>query len=78
MYAKVLIQYGVKSLDRTFTYRVPDDLKDIIDVGMKVYVPFGYQKINGFVLELIDKTDVEDTKDIIDVPKTFPKIYYGN
>ena len=67
MYAKVLIQYGVKSLDRTFTYRIPEELRDILEVGMKVYVPFGHQKINGFVLEITDTKDIDDVKDIIDV-----------
>lgn len=52
MYADVLVQYGVKSLDHTFTYHVPDELKDIIDRGMKVSVPFGRQNINGFVLSV--------------------------
>lgn len=59
MYADVLIQYGVKELDRTFTYRVPETLLHEIDVGMKVYVPFANSKINGFVLKLHD--DIEDT-----------------
>lgn len=67
MYAKVLVQYGVKSLDRTFTYHIPESLVNEIEVGMKVYVPFGNQKINGFVLEITNTSDVEDTKDIISV-----------
>ena len=41
MYAEVLIEYKVKSLDRSFTYEVPERLRDIIQVGMKVSVPFG-------------------------------------
>ena len=44
MYADVLIQYGTKELDRTFIYRIPENLRDIIDVGMKVYVPFASNK----------------------------------
>lgn len=69
MFAKVLVQYGVKALDRTFTYRVPDELRDIIGVGMKVYVPFGAQNINGFVLEIIDEIDDVDfeIKDIYSI-----------
>ena len=69
MYADVLIQYGTKELDRTFTYRIPENLRDIIDVGMKVYVPFASNKINGFVLKIhehMDEVDYE-IKDIIDV-----------
>ena len=40
----VLVQYGAKTLDRTFTYHVPDSLIDEVKVGMKVYVPFGAPK----------------------------------
>ena len=39
MYADVLVEYGVKSLDRTFTYKIPYELKDKLKVGMKVLVP---------------------------------------
>ena len=64
MYASVLIQHKIKSLDHTFTYHIPDNLISDIDVGMKVYVPFGSSKINGIVLDIFDKYDGE-TKDII-------------
>lgn len=52
MYADVLVQYGVKSLDHTFTYHVPLEYESIIDKGMKVSVPFGKQNINGFILRV--------------------------
>ena len=26
MYAEVLVQYGVKALDRQFTYKIPEEL----------------------------------------------------
>ena len=46
MYANVLVQYGVKSLDHTFTYHIPNNLEEIVEVGRKVSVPFGSQKIS--------------------------------
>ncbi len=52
MYAKVVIEYPVKSLDKLFTYIVPNDIS--VFVGSKVLVPFGNQNVNGFVLELSD------------------------
>ena len=68
MYANVLIQYGVKSLDRVFTYRVPDNLKNKVCVGIRVSVPFNKRKINGFVMSLIDHIESEfEILDIIDV-----------
>ncbi len=66
MYAEVLVEYSVKSLDRTFTYLIPKHLNHL-KVGMKVIVPFGAQKINGFVLKTINKTEVENLKEIISI-----------
>ena len=58
MYAEVLVEYGVKSLDKTFTYIVPNNLTNKLKVGMKVIVPFGTKSINGFVIAI--KDTVED------------------
>ena len=66
MYANVIIEYGVKSLNKTFIYKVPDALKDKIKVGMKVYVPFGKMEVFGFVVDLKNNNDTDyDTKEII-------------
>lgn len=67
MYANVLVQYGVKSLDHTFTYHIPDHLIDMVTVGRKVSVPFGHQNINGFVVSITNDALDGEFKDIIDV-----------
>ena len=67
MYAEVLVEYGVKALDRTFTYLIPPVLTEKLKVGMKVVVPFGKTTINGFVTKLKTQTDVENLKEIISV-----------
>ena len=41
MYANVLIQHKIKSLDHTFTYHIPDKLVNELEIGMKVSIPFG-------------------------------------
>ena len=64
MYAEILVQYGVKSLDHTFTYIIPKSLRNELSVGMKVFVPFGKQEINGFVTKIKDTTDTNDLKEI--------------
>ena len=53
MYANVLIEYSNKSIDKYFTYIIPDKLKDIIKVGMKVKIPFNNKIINGFVTDIV-------------------------
>lgn len=68
MFAKVLIEYSVKSLDKTFTYIVPKHLEDVLSVGMKVIIPFGRQQLHGFVIEINNKYESEfELKEIIDV-----------
>ncbi len=54
MFAEVLIEYSAKSIDKTFTYKIPSDLQNEIKVGMKVTVPFNNKIINGFVTNIID------------------------
>ena len=68
MYANVIIEYGVKALNKSFIYKIPPNLVGIINVGMKVYVPFGKQEVFGFVTEILDHnaTDYE-LKEIIRV-----------
>ncbi len=66
MYANVIIEYGVKTLNKTFIYKIPDELKDKIKVGMKVYVPFGKSEVFGFVIELQNNNDTGfEAKEII-------------
>ena len=59
MFADVLVQFKVKSLDHTFTYHIPSHLEDSLELGMKVRVPFGNQVINGFVLRIYREKKME-------------------
>ena len=46
----VLIEYRVSSLNTPFTY-VCDDTTNVVK-GCRVYVPFGYQNIVGYVIDV--------------------------
>ena len=61
MYAEVLIEYNSKAIDQTFTYIIPNTLKDKIRVGMKVLVPFANRTINGFITNIKDEHQDEHT-----------------
>ena len=66
MYIKVLVELSAFNIDKTFTYHVMDSLIDKIKVGIRVSVPFNNQKLEGFVLEIIDKPNEDyEIKDII-------------
>ena len=68
--AKVCVNVTSNAVDKNFTYRVPDDLK-FLTAGWRVIIPFGRQKIDGFVMsvhEVDDSTTFEFTlKDIAGV-----------
>ena len=53
-YATVLV--NIKGLGvKTFSYLIPEEMKDIIKIGQAVYVPFGRQGlINAFVVGFTD------------------------
>ena len=44
MIAEVIINTNAKKLNRTFDYKVPEELKDEIMIGSKVLVSFGNKK----------------------------------
>lgn len=68
MIASVLIEYSVKSLDKTFDYIVPDELKNKIKKGHKVLVPFGKQIVEGFVMEIKKEQDKTiEYKEVIEI-----------
>lgn len=52
MYAYCIIEYPIKTLDKTFTYKIPSSLSSKLKVGMKVLVPFNTKLIHGFVLKI--------------------------
>ena len=53
-YALVLV--NIKGLGvKTFSYLIPEDMKDIIQIGQAVLVPFGRQGlINAFIVGFSD------------------------
>ena len=70
-YADIIVDITHEDLDRTFQYKIPDELADEVAVGDRVLIPFGKgnRQIAGFVLEISDvpKFDPEKTKSIISV-----------
>ncbi|MFQ3846666.1 primosomal protein N' [Staphylococcus shinii] len=57
MIAKVIVDIPSKSVDFTFDYIIPLRLQSMIQVGMRVIVPFGPRTIQGYVMNVTDKPD---------------------
>ena len=62
----VLVELSSKNIDKIFDYKVPVQLEDKIKIGIRVEVPFGSQRLEGFVLEIKDKSSLE-LKEIIGI-----------
>ncbi|MBC2201160.1 primosomal protein N' [Listeria welshimeri] len=54
--AKVIVDVPAMQVDHPFDYFIPEDLEELIRPGMRVSVPFGNRKIQGFVTSL-DETE---------------------
>ena len=71
----VLIELEAEVLDKIFTYSVPIHLNDKVKLGVRVHVPFGYQKLEGFVVKTnVSNNSDYEIKDIIDVIDVIPII----
>ena len=66
MTVDVLVELSNRNIDKTFTYNVPKDLELDIKKGVRVKVPFGKQKLEGFIIG-IDNNIQDDLKDIYEV-----------
>ena len=82
MIAKVIVDVQSKSVDYNFDYLVPERLESVIQVGMRVIVPFGPRTIQGYVMALTDRPDenldvskLKELKEIQDIrPELTPEL----
>ena len=63
-YAEIVVGRAAQRVDRIFTYRVPEALREKVCPGMMVEAPFGSggKTVKGYVLALTDTTDVPADK----------------
>ncbi|MDZ7338162.1 MAG: primosomal protein N' [candidate division KSB1 bacterium] len=59
-------------IDHAFTYRVPEELRESLRVGMRALAPFGRRRMTGFVVQLLEDTDLTEVKEIADILDTEP------
>ena len=67
MIAEVLVEISSKNIDRVFDYIIPERLQNNIQIGIRVTVPFGHQILEGFVLNIKNKIEISEMKEIIDI-----------
>ncbi len=73
MYAKIVIDLKNNNINDYYDYSIPDELLEFIDIGSRVLVPFGFQDILGYVIELSESSDYEKNiktiKEVLDFEK---------
>lgn len=71
MVISVLVQIKISLKEKTFDYKVPNELENDIKIGKRVLVPFGKQILEGFIIDIKENSDY-DLKEIIKVIDTEP------
>lgn len=69
MYIEVILNNKVKILNRTFDYIVPENMKDGLNIGSRVLVPFGRSTKDAYVIGFKDGSEFE-CKEILEVLTT--------
>jgi len=73
-YAKIIVDISHEKVDRPFTYRIPQYLKEQVEVGSQVRIPFGMgnKLMSGYVIELSDTSEYppEKLKEISEIVTT--------
>lgn len=71
LFADIIVDLSVESLDRTFQYRIPAQWEDGVQIGSRVVIPFGKgnRRMSGYIMNLteIPAWPVEKMKDILGV-----------
>ena len=62
MIVEVIIDLKNKSVDKPYSYLVPDELLDVVEVGERCFVEFSNFKRMGFIVKLIDEEPDESIK----------------
>jgi len=76
-YAEIIVDNRAVQVDKLYTYILDDELKDIVEEGMRVIIPFGKgnKLIKGIVVNIIDTWDRGyKLKKVIDVLDDKPLI----
>ena len=63
-YVNIIVDISHEKVDRVFQYRVPEALRDHLQVGMQVEAPFGRgnRLTKGYVVGLTDRPDYPPEK----------------
>jgi len=62
--ASVIVDVPSRQTDRPFDYEIPAKWEEVLQVGMRVAVPFGTRQLQGFVVDIKTHSEVKTLKPI--------------
>ncbi len=62
MYADVIVNISSENVDKPYQYLVPEHLTEKIRPGCPVVIPFGNRTINGYVINLSEKAQIDPAR----------------
>ncbi len=71
-YAEVIIDLVSNAVDRPFHYTIPTEMQKDLQPGMRVTVPLGNRRTQGYVMRLLNKTAIDNLRDIIAITDPDP------
>ncbi|NQT28940.1 MAG: primosomal protein N' [Candidatus Saganbacteria bacterium] len=72
MYAEIILGKASRYLDKIYHYSIPSKLKNKLQIGHQVIVPFGKREDIGYVVGFVEKAEVEKVKDILEITSPVP------
>lgn len=74
-YAEIIIDITNENVDKIFHYAIPENIKEKIYLGMRVFVPFGKGNHirEGYIIGFTDNTDIDEKyiKNIYSLPDEY-------
>ena len=60
--ASVIVDVPARQTDNAYDYLIPKQWEGVISPGTRIVVPFGPRKVQGFVIDIKNSTDVNVNK----------------
>jgi len=70
--ANVIVDVPTLQTDKAFDYVVPKEYEEVIQLGMRVIVPFGNRTVQGFVIGFTEHSSFQGLKSIIEPMDVIP------
>ncbi|OGB87541.1 primosomal protein N' [candidate division WOR-1 bacterium RIFCSPLOWO2_02_FULL_46_20] len=72
MYAEIIISRASRNIDKIFHYSIPPEIKNKIQIGHQVVVPFGRRQEIGHVVGFVETSNIKGIRDILRLASDHP------